>query len=342
MMQPIDYQTPEGPIGFRSRKTMLLVMGIILIAMGAISGCMGIVAPIGIIVSQKANPAVQHNVRDMAAGLGILVLVSIALIWGGIGSIRCRRWIRPLVLILGTLGLVVGVGTMGVMIIAIPQMLQAIQTPPTPGAPAMPAAARGFFVAFTLLTVLVLYVGIPAVFVWFYRPDDVRKTLEYYDPRPRWTDQRPLPLLGISVVCALASLSCLLALINYRAMPLFGFIVTGAAGMAVILVSLVAFAFAAVLTYRRQIAGWWLAIAIVGLFTLSTIVTALRLDPNRLVEAMGMNPQEAKMYRDNPMSEPIVMGIVGVVVSLVTIGYLLWARKFFQPHASDSVTASTQ
>jgi hypothetical protein len=242
---------------------------------------------------------------------------------------------------LGTLGLLLVVSTMAVMIVAIPQMLEAVKSPGAPGAPAMPAGAQGIFIGFMLLTMLVFYIGIPAIFVWFYRAADVRQTLEYYDPTPRWTDKCPLPVLGISVACALAAGSCLLSLINYKAMPVFGFILTGAAGMGVILVPLAVFAFAAVLIYRQRIAGWWLVVTLIGVFTLSTIVTAARLDTDRFVKALEMTPEAERMYRSSPMSGPMMMGIVGAIVSLVMLGYLLWARKFFQQDSPASVTTST-
>jgi hypothetical protein len=342
MTQTINYQTPQGPFDFRDRKTGLLVMGIILIAMGAIAACLSVLAPIGLIVGRRANPSAQLEVRAAVVGLLVYALLSIALIWGGIGSIKCRRWIRPLVLVLGTLCLLVGVLTLGVMIVSIPTMFTAMQRAAAPGTPAMPPAARGVFVAVILLFILILYIGIPAVYVWFYRQTDVRQTLEYYDPRARWTDDRPLPLLGMSVAAALAALSCLLGLFTYKAIPLFGFIVTGAPGVAVVLAGLIVFAAAAVLIYRGQMAGWWLVVIFCGVFALSSIVSAARLDDDQLVDAMQMPPQEAEIFRSSPMSKPMVFGFASAVTAVAVIGYALWARRFFQPQFTDSVTANTQ
>src|SRR5262245_4988302 len=111
MTQTIDYKTPEGPFGFRNRKTGLTVMGVVLIVMGGLAGCMTILTPLGIAAGRRSSPA-QFEMRDAVFILLMYALISAALIWGGIGSIRCRRWIRPLVLIMATLALLTGVITL--------------------------------------------------------------------------------------------------------------------------------------------------------------------------------------------------------------------------------------
>jgi CHASE2 domain-containing sensor protein len=70
------------------------------------------------------------NSRVILPALIVYVALAAAFVWLGIGSIRCRRWARALILILAWAWLCVGVITVPLMAFLMPRILSA---PPASG-----------------------------------------------------------------------------------------------------------------------------------------------------------------------------------------------------------------
>jgi hypothetical protein len=239
------------------------------------------------------------------------------------------------VLILGTLILVIGGAVMVATIFTLPSLGRQMQAVQPPNAPPMPAAAMYVGVIVAVLVSLLIYIVIPGIYVWFFRLDDVRRTVEYYDPVERWTDRCPLPVLGMSVACALLAVGTLSALI-FLVMPVFGVILTGLPAAAVVLAITVLFAAASVLLFRCNPAGWWLAIALLVVLQLSTLVTAFRIDVSKLYSAMGMTPEQERVMQYNVWTDPVMTGVMGGVMLVVGLIYALRVKKYFNPESGGA------
>ncbi len=233
-MTQISYQTPDVPRDFPNRKSALLAFGIIMILMGALAGCGTLLMPAALIIQRSALASMQPQ-QTIQPGMIVMAVaiyaaVATGLIWTGIGSIRAQRWVRPIVLIFGTLWLAMGIVGIAGMALSLPMMKASMQAATPRGATPVPATFQTVFVLVGLGFSAIIYLVIPGVFVLFYRSDSVRRTLEFYDPRFRWTDRCPLPVLGMSIACAMFALGSLVA-IAYGIAPVFGVVLTGAAAM---------------------------------------------------------------------------------------------------------------
>src|SRR4051812_28009618 len=197
-MSDISYFSPNAPLGFRNRKGGLIAFGIILIVLGAMSGCLAIFMPVAFQIQQQqmrrispattltattsavANDAFQFRVTLIT--MAIYVLVAGTFIWIGIGSVRARRWVRPIVLIIATLWLISGVIGTAAFVLSLSSMQAAMRA----ASPAAPAATTNIaYLVGAIIgggVVLVLYIVLPALLLWFYRSSDVLRTVEFYDP----------------------------------------------------------------------------------------------------------------------------------------------------------------
>ena len=122
-MTEISYATAVDPrtLPFTDRRTSLKVAGVLLILFGSMFACFGALTPLGMYVSTmvaarppttqgvQAAPAVTPDMKTMAlAGITYLVMAALT-IWVGIGSVKVRRWARPVLLVVGWTWLVMGV-----------------------------------------------------------------------------------------------------------------------------------------------------------------------------------------------------------------------------------------
>jgi len=54
-----------------------------------------------------------------------------------------------------------------------------------------------YAIALAIMAIVGLFMmGLPALFIWGYQPQDVRLTCEARNPSPSWTDRLPIPLLA--------------------------------------------------------------------------------------------------------------------------------------------------
>jgi hypothetical protein len=336
-MTQLDYVTPQGPIGFTNRKSGLLVFGIILIILGSLSGCLALLSPVALLFGPATAGAATPQARPIIVAVVMYALVAVAFIWTGIGSIRARRWVRPVVVVFSTILLLVGILATAVMVIMLPSMPEAIQAGARANIPAgAPAPPRGAFVAgaaFAACFVFFIYIIIPGVFLWFYRQQEVRLTVEFYDPTPRWTDRCPMPVLGLSCLMALGAVGSLLG-VPYLVAPFFGILLRGAAAAACYLALTGAFAAASVLVYRQRAAGWWLAVATVTAGVGSVVLTMLRINPEEMMKAMNIPPEQIEAVRQLPTLRPAVMLASALLSYVVVMGYAIYVRRRFHFNGS--------
>jgi hypothetical protein len=193
---------------------------------------------------------------------------------------------------------------------------------------------------FAIAVLFVVYILIPGIFFWFYRSENVRLTLEYYDPTQRWTDRCPTSVLGMSIALALLSAGGLTGLAA-MAVPMFGIIFTGPIAVIILLAIAALFAIAAVLVYRQRILGWNMAVGIIVLLTISTLINTLRIDVTEWSRALEMPPDQREIMQNTPLTRMSYMGTTGILSMVICVAYALRIRRHFSA-TGNTATANTQ
>ena len=254
-------------------------------------------------------------------------LAAVAFFWLGIGLVRARRWAWTLTVVWSWTWLVIGVVAFVMVMCMMGQRTWAAIAQqgkmPAEMIPAMRIMTSGVLAC--------IYILLPGLFLLLLHHASVRATCRRRDPKIPWTDRCPMPVLALSLMLAF-SLVSMSSFLSYRCvMPLFGVLITGPAGAAVVLLVALVLAYLAWGTYRLQRAAWWgtLLLGIVG--TANMMVTFSRTDLTAMYEKMGLPADQIEMIRKMGMIEMMSrwgpwMGLVGGVVWL---GYLLFVCRYF-------------
>jgi hypothetical protein len=263
--------------------------------------------------------------------MAVYLIAGALLVWLGIGAVTMRRWVRPMVLTIGTIATVGGLLGIFSYVLMFPTIRTAMAAPPAVpgGAPAMPPGIYTIIMIITAVIMGVLFVIIPGAFVWFYRKPEVKEALEFYDPKARWTDTCPIPVLGLAVGLILYAVSASLTSIQGIA-PVFGTVLHGPAAVAVMLVmACVAFVLAR-LVYRIRMIGWWGTVGFMILVAVAYAMTAMRSDQAELYRAAGYPEEQLRAIQSIWQIGIALRLAVGLPWLMMIFGYLLWVYKYFK------------
>ncbi len=183
----LDRPQDSHPV-HRDRLTRLLVLGALLVLFGCGAFLVGGFTLLSVLAAGRFEQQAHLRPVQVLPSLIFYVAAAVLLITLGIGSIRCRRWARPLILILGWAWLGLGVLTFVVFFVLRPRILE---TTPSVG----PRTAHWILGCMGGVQAL-LGILLPLLFILLYRGPDVRATFAARDPSPRWTDRVPTPLLA--------------------------------------------------------------------------------------------------------------------------------------------------
>ena len=326
-----DLAAAVSPVGFKDRRTGLMVFGILVIVMGCL---LALMAPLMLLSQLMAGrvPGVEPTpLRLLLPAVGMYLGLAVAFIWLGIGSTMCRRWARALLLIISWLWLLGGLVGIVVMAFMLPQIFAGAIPGTPPGTPAMPAAARMVITLFTLATCSVIYIIIPGALVFFYRSPHVKATCETRDPVPRWTDACPLPVLAVSLMLGMGAAMMLLLIGAYHSVvPCFGRYLSGAPAAALLLVTMVAYAWGARACYKLNVAGWWVAILGYGLWMLSAGVTFVRVGILPMYEIMDFPKTQLDVMRQMGFLNSPWFMILMLAFWLPFFGFVVYTKKFYK------------
>ena len=134
--QPNPYQSPDGqspfgadaaPPDYRDQTVWLIVFGIFQILIGCFCWLMSPLTLVCAVPQPGMPPGTTPEVRMMIPAVIFYFALGVAFISLGIGSIRCRRWARTLIVLLSWVWLIAGVaGTVG-LVFLLPKTLAAMQ-----------------------------------------------------------------------------------------------------------------------------------------------------------------------------------------------------------------------
>lgn len=347
----------DFPEGCTPRKGRLMASGIILALLGCAFGLLAAFylvffpmliksfptpAPPPSMPSATGGPAmapVVNPMSDMKGMLGattlaggMLALVALWFLIAGAGSIFLKRWSRPMALYLAAVWLYGGifylVFTLATMGDTRRMMNQQMAEAGAAGAP--PDAVFGVILIFSIVFLFVCGILLPGLILWLNWHPDVKTTLEYCDPKPRWTDRCPAPVLGISFGALTLALGMTGALF-FPVFPVFGKTLEGPPAQLAVGVVFLALMLTAWGVYRRHLAAWGACVVIIVLI----VVSALMADPKthylKIYERMGMPEamieQSMKSIDVFANSTTILIGTLGFF--LPVMGYLIWSLRFF-------------
>ncbi len=176
----------------------------------------------------------------------------------------------------------------------------------------------------------------PALFLIFYQRESVRATCQRRDPKIRWTDRCPVPVLALSILMALSVVSMPSALVYGPVVPLFGTFTSGPVGAAVILLVTLAMAYLAWGAYRLKMAAWWGMVLLCVVGAVNVAVTFSRRDLMEMYQAMSMPAAQLEMMQKSGVIEIMSRSMpgMGLVGGAVWLGYLLFVRRYFVHNAA--------
>ncbi len=152
-----------APPTYKDRRAGLVAFGIVQIILG---GFIALMIPLiffaqHVAARQQAGAVYPPSLAFVLAVYGTLAMVLVSL---GIGSIMTRRWARALTLVGAWSWLIIGVFSLAFQIVLLPRLLAT----PGPTGATMPHAALAAMMVTMLVVLGIVFVALPAIFVWFY------------------------------------------------------------------------------------------------------------------------------------------------------------------------------
>jgi hypothetical protein len=360
-LEPIPYA--QGPVRValeNDRRGWLIAFGVLNLLVGTLASCstVGMLAAVAVAAYFQArtpaggNPFQGLGPAEMIAGLTFYLLAAVLFVWSGIDSIRCRRWVRPVLIAVGWIAIVSSSFYVAFSALAFNDISRAMAieqaamvppaapapatttssttTPATP-APAPLSPAQGNMILLSMMCgAAVAGIILPGLYVWFYSRPSVRRTLEAYDPRLSWADRCPLPLF---VACAglVFGTTSVGPAAPYATAPFFGGYVRGVPAVTLTLATAVAMLLAALLVYRQSVAGWWLAFTVIVLGFASVLTTLWASGPLEFYRINHIGQEQLDAWQGSAvMNGPLPLAFTGAV-GAVCVGYLIWVRRYFRP-----------
>ena len=249
-MGRFSMSTAQPPIApdDADRSTRLMVAGMLACLCGLFAVMMAALTILRSTVSHPRGHATNPPV-DIKSTVFFL-LAAVAFVWLGIGLAKARRWAWTLTVVLSWMWLIFGALGFATVMFFMSQMKDEAVVQhgeaKVASSGAMTAAMIGVGVFGACIAVLM-----PVVFLMLCHSKSVRATCWKRNPKPRWTDRCPMPVLALTIFLA-SSIWSMLGLMAYKRIPMFGMLVSGASGAALIVVIVLVLGWLAWGTYRLQ------------------------------------------------------------------------------------------
>jgi hypothetical protein len=257
------------------------------------------------------------------------LILAVILVWLGIGSIGAKRWARALTLILSWMWMIIGVAVILMMVYFIAGGLdQMIQLQGSQSIDYSVFRLVMIFLTFFLVLFLIL---LPIGFILFYNSKNVKYTVEQYDPKIRWTDKCPLPVLAASIIFGYTAIMSVFYGVYDWIIPFMGFIFSGWIGALILLMNSLVCAYLAFQFYYLDKKSWLIAIVYNIFWSFSIIITFSRNSIWDLYEKMNIDDSQIAVLKSMTIFDNLIY--LMVVVLIVYIGYLLYIKRYFYQDA---------
>lgn len=301
--------TTSGPAEpFSDQRTGLMIFGAVQIIAGI--GAFAVAALMLLVLTTQISQAPGSIVPALVV-YPTLGTIAITL---GIGSILCRRWARDLTLVASCVALVFGVFLTAMLALIMPRISSTV---PSAG-DALPQAVIWISIA----VVATFWVGVPSVYAWFYGREATRLTCQARDPKSRWTEAIPLPLLGGALVLGVSGFWSLSSFFN-PVFPIGPMILSGVPAAVVIgSIGLVMMMIAAGLL-RRSRTAWLALMAFLILGVLTGAWTFASFDVEAFYAAM------TEQYRTDVPPELFDIYTSPTIAAAMAVAWAAWLAFAF-------------
>ena len=317
-------------LDFKDRKTGLVIFGIIHIIIGAFCA-LGI--PLTIFSMMAASVLDKSAAPPMGVGQMILVVISYLLlaiwfIWLGIGSILARRWARALILISSWLWLISGVFGLIFILLLMPDIFG-----PMAMGEAIPNEIAVVIQSIVMGSMAIILIIIPGAFVLFYSSKHVKATCAQRDPRVRWSDKAPLPVITLSSLLGVVAISMPFLGFYRWTVPFFGVVLSGIPGAVVVFIYALLFAYAAWGTYKLQIKAWWCGLLLTIASGVSMVMTFSRVSLLEFYEQMNIPKESLEMIKELGMFQDSTYLLVWGIGFIGFVGFMIYTKRYFKVSA---------
>jgi len=243
------------------RSTRLLVCGILMVLAGGL--CLLLVPLIVVAVQFSPEPVHTGSIWISAGFYGALGVLAVLL---GIGSVRCRRWARDIILAGATFWLSVGVPAFFFTFWMVAKTMPATMS--SAGAE-MSSAVVTTIILFTGVFYFLLFIVVPLVLVLLYRGEPVLQTCNRKSGSEGWTTHLTIPQLVCVQICLVIFLNSLFLPVFMPVVMVWDQILTGMPAIALLLVFAGLIGYATWGLYYQVAAAWWVGLISIILMTLN-------------------------------------------------------------------------
>jgi hypothetical protein len=230
----------------------------------------------------------------------------------GYGHLKRRRWARPFSLALLWSWLVVGLPLVIVFFFIL-------------------VTAKDLSLVAVLVAIGLLglsYLLFPWLLIRFYRSRDVQMTFETRDPKPRWMERLPIPILALGFLCLFYAIVLHIPIFFNGIFPFFGTFLHGFQGIVALDVAIMCLLCLAWGTLGMRHWAWWGSAACFGLLASSSMVTFSTSSLADILSVMVFAPTEMEALQGIPIQGFHLAVFFGCPL-LATLGLVVFSRRCF-------------
>lgn len=314
----------EGIKQYHDMKTWMILAGALQIFVGLFFVSCGLMTILGFFM-QSISQESTISMEMALGGLIFYIFLSTAVIYLGIGTIKCKKWARAL----GTAGwglmLVYGVIGMVYFFLIIseyPKML-----PQKAGGPPIQNILPVIMLIMGII-ISIFTIGVPALFFFFFKNRHVKMTCESYDTKRRWTDAVPVPVLPLVLVMVSFLMYILMMPFYNFIIPFFGEYIMGFKGALVLIPCLILVIFLIKPIYKLKIYSWYITLVSGIIFGISILLTFFKADYIDLYKKMGYPEKQIELMQKMDITPGIITS--GILTFICFLIYMLWIKKYFK------------
>ncbi len=321
--EPVVVPTaPAQP--FKDRKTTLVLVGILNLMVGLVS-----VGMLLLLIGAQSSESMKEAGAGQKQGLGSALIVyagmALAFFWLAIGLFLARRWARAIGLIIAWYGLLTGIIATPAVAYFMPKIFGMAA-----GDAGLDAGAQSWVIIFLVGFMAFLFILLPGLQILALQSPNVKKTCETRDPKTRWTDRCPLPVLAVVLVMACSSVSILFsALVMGKAYAFFGAILRGPVlWMAYLCLAAASGALAWGAYYLKR----WAWGATMAFWTLWFLSGAVSFNNGSMMAAMQ---ESGNLTTDSAKAMDVIFNGPGINIFFAATlilygGYWIYCKKYFK------------
>jgi hypothetical protein len=313
----------------KDRSSWLIFFGVVELIFGGISA---LYIPLMVFSMRFAGQgelsgAPAFPLRTLVPVLILYGLLAVFWVMMGIGSIKATRWARALTLIAAWFWLIIGVISILAILYNIPNMTRMMKE----SGGKMPDTFILGIIIFQIVFMSILFIVLPVIFILFYGSPGVKATVERRDPKVRWTDRGPLPVLAFCLCQVFGAVQMVSTISMGIGFPVFGKFLEGPSMVVITLGISIVFLYLAWNIYHLRMVGWWGSLGIMILGMVSSFVSFSKRDLMDLYIRMGYQGKQLEMMKKMQIwtSSQMQWGIV--ITAILWLGFLLYLRRYFKP-----------